>query len=59
MWVIHNLDCVANGIDCHQIILFLDRISAKFELKEDQALIDLFEYANGTSSDADLQNIFL
>jgi protein involved in polysaccharide export with SLBB domain len=35
------------------------KIPAKFELKEDQALIDIFEYANGSSSDADLQNIFL
>ena len=35
------------------------KIPAKFELFENQNLYDLIDYANGTSSDADLQNIYL
>jgi protein involved in polysaccharide export with SLBB domain len=35
------------------------KIPAKFELFENQNLYDLIDYANGTSSDADLQNISL
>lgn len=35
------------------------KVRAKFELTENQNLYTLIDYANGISSDADLQNIFL
>ena len=35
------------------------KVAAKFELTENQTLNNVFEYANGISNDADLQNIYL
>jgi protein involved in polysaccharide export with SLBB domain len=35
------------------------KIAAKYELKEDQNLYDVLNYANGITADADLLNIFL
>lgn len=35
------------------------KIPAKYELKDDQYLYDVIDYANGITADADLMNIFL